>query len=398
MGIIILEKYYIFSSSFSTSVKDIEEIKKFLNKCHLYNNFIFVVNYKRYQNVNFFKKEIIEEQSEMLLKYKKYCSNNNLNFKLLIYSGTEAPTYKNNLTKYCNYIVGLLDISLFDIIIFGQAEHQYNDNVNFAITNLNSIHIKIFINTNANLLPTHHFVSLSRVAKPHRLYSTIEIINKKLNAYGKVSLCSGFHYSDNESEIIQFLPEKYKNIIPLEIDGQIIGNDDKIFSGICPSIQLAFVNVVQESAYEPALDDEILKIYNINDPWLKRKNEKYKHTYWSVNSFTEKSMKPFAWGQIPLFNCVHDNIKYIRKLGFDLFDDIIDHSYNNISDPISRIDAMLNELKKICQWSIDDCIKYKVKNMSRFIKNREIAKELDDFKFKEMATFSLQSAIDKYNI
>lgn len=45
---------------------------------------------------------------------------------------------------------------------------------------------------------------------------------------------------------------------------------------------------------------------------------------------TEKSFKFFAWHQIPVFNASRNHVEEIRKLGFDLFDDIIDHSYDSV--------------------------------------------------------------------
>ena len=43
---------------------------------------------------------------------------------------------------------------------------------------------------------------------------------------------------------------------------------------------------------------------------------------------SEKSFKHFAWHQIPIFNASKGHIEVVRSLGFDLFDDIIDHSYD----------------------------------------------------------------------
>ena len=48
-----------------------------------------------------------------------------------------------------------------------------------------------------------------------------------------------------------------------------------------------------------------------------------------VIQVTEKSFKHFAWHQIPIFNASKGHFEIIRDLGFDMFDDIIDHSYSN---------------------------------------------------------------------
>jgi len=45
-------------------------------------------------------------------------------------------------------------------------------------------------------------------------------------------------------------------------------------------------------------------------------------------NISEKTFKVFAWHQIPLFHASPGTVEVVRKLGFDLFDDIIDHSYD----------------------------------------------------------------------
>lgn len=45
---------------------------------------------------------------------------------------------------------------------------------------------------------------------------------------------------------------------------------------------------------------------------------------------TEKSFKPFAWHQIPIYVVRTEHLNKMRDLGFDMFDDILDnHKYNN---------------------------------------------------------------------
>jgi|688.fasta_scaffold179381_3 hypothetical protein len=43
---------------------------------------------------------------------------------------------------------------------------------------------------------------------------------------------------------------------------------------------------------------------------------------------SEKSFKVFAWHQIPIFMASPKQVETIRNIGFDMFDDIIDHSYD----------------------------------------------------------------------
>jgi hypothetical protein len=41
-----------------------------------------------------------------------------------------------------------------------------------------------------------------------------------------------------------------------------------------------------------------------------------------------------------------------------MFDDIIDHSYDDISDPMARIDAVANECSRLSQLGLENLINY----------------------------------------
>jgi hypothetical protein len=56
---------------------------------------------------------------------------------------------------------------------------------------------------------------------------------------------------------------------------------------------------------------------------------------------SEKTYKIFAVGQIPIMCGPQHAVSHLRDLGFDMFDDIVDHSYyDNIYDSRERINAM----------------------------------------------------------
>jgi len=56
---------------------------------------------------------------------------------------------------------------------------------------------------------------------------------------------------------------------------------------------------------------------------------------------TEKAAKPFLGLQFPIFFAQMEYIQYFRDWGFDMFDDIIDHSYDLI--PIGSYENYINE-------------------------------------------------------
>ncbi len=67
---------------------------------------------------------------------------------------------------------------------------------------------------------------------------------------------------------------------------------------------------------------------------------------------TEKVAKPFLGLQIPLFVSWIGYVEHLREQGFDMFDDIINHSYDNEVDENKRIDLVIKELKKLCKLDV----------------------------------------------
>jgi len=63
---------------------------------------------------------------------------------------------------------------------------------------------------------------------------------------------------------------------------------------------------------------------------------------------TEKSIKPFFFFQIPIFMATPNHVKTLRdKFNFDMFDDIIDHSYDSETNHRLRFFMIVEQIKKI---------------------------------------------------
>jgi hypothetical protein len=72
---------------------------------------------------------------------------------------------------------------------------------------------------------------------------------------------------------------------------------------------------------------------------------------------TEKTFKVFAWYQIPVWITVPNFVECIRNMGFDVFDDLVDHSYDNIQDHQQRLQASFASLSKLIQLVQNNGIK-----------------------------------------
>jgi hypothetical protein len=184
---------------------------------------------------------------------------------------------------------------------------------------------------------THHYVCLNRLHRWQRYRLVKNLLNRGLDNFGKIS------YLDN--------PTRNDPCFPLVLDSDDISWKDQrdinnsIFSG-------ALVNVITESAYEPEPGHDI--------------------NFHHLPGMTEKSFKCFAMHQIPIWLAPHFSVNCYRNLGFDVFDDIIDHSYDLEPDPEHRINLVITQIEKLCRLSNLHEIRKKLK--PRFLKNLDTLK------------------------
>lgn len=100
---------------------------------------------------------------------------------------------------------------------------------------------------------------------------------------------------------------------------------------------------------------------------------------WRSIFITEKTYKAFGFRQIPIWFAVPGLVKEVRKLGFDLFDDIVDHSYDKIQDQTQRFQqviGVINELDK--KFDLEACQSLRQKLAPRLEKNYKILKEFSN--------------------
>ena len=114
-------------------------------------------------------------------------------------------------------------------------------------------------------------------------------------------------------------------------------------------------------------------------------NESFKNAYINIvtethyiNSeyvhITEKSFKPFYYFQMPIFLSAYHHVKCLKQeYGFHLFEELIDHSYDNEPDDSKRFYLLLNEIKRLSTMRQEINVFYK-NNVDKFIHNYNIIK------------------------
>ena len=350
-----------------------DQITRYLSHVDLKNKFVYSIFFNDIYERG--REKDISWVIDDINHYKNIAQQNGQQFIFMVDAKNEAPTYRYDLKNVLDTISINTEILVKDIIILSGAYHQLGDDIRYSYSPDIACRPEVTSGISFDILPNYHFVSLARIAKHHRIVATIEILDRGLESFGNLSLGSGYYHSPSENDLLKYVPQRYIGKFPMYIDGvvathqhmlQYDSSDDKIIT--------AFVNFVMETGFERSVS-----------PYT-----------WNVPFFTEKSIKPFAWGQLPIFVSHANWLQKIRDFGFDLFDDIIDHGYDTEPDPLTRIKLCVDQLEKICRWSLEDCRKFKQDNMPRFENNRLILDELL-LNFHNITIDNLQKTLDSYD-
>ena len=77
---------------------------------------------------------------------------------------------------------------------------------------------------------------------------------------------------------------------------------------------------------------------------------------WRSVFLTEKTWKAIMQRQIPIWYGVPGLVEHVRSLGFDTFDDILDHQYDTILDEAQRHQSVFDLISQLNdQYSLADC-------------------------------------------
>jgi hypothetical protein len=105
-------------------------------------------------------------------------------------------------------------------------------------------------------------------------------------------------------------------------------------------------------------------------------------------TLTEKAWKPFKTHQLPLYIGLPGYVDVIRNLGFDVYDDFIDHSYDKEMNHIERIKMVVDELNRITKL---DMLEFYNTNRKRFVKNCAHIYKLKAEAYLELNNFIIEN-------
>lgn len=95
---------------------------------------------------------------------------------------------------------------------------------------------------------------------------------------------------------------------------------------------------------------------------------------WRSIFITEKTFKAMAWYQFPIWYAVPGLVNEVRKLGFDVFDELLQgHDYDQINDPWVRMTQVVQLTRRFCD---QDPVALRKSHWSRLQKNAELVEKI----------------------
>lgn len=203
-----------------------------------------------------------------------------------------------------------------------------------------------------DMLPTEKrntkFVCLNKAPRPHRVRLVEEIFSRGIENQGVVSCGYDSIGVDYSKICIKGLQHRF----PIQVETtERITNDDDVNQTLSDYNQESIITVVAETSCEQT--DHPLHRGGYDKIFI-----------------TEKSLKAFITGTFPLVLGPKHVVKHLREKGFDMFDDIIDHSYDNYADPIIKIKMIVDQLEKLIAMDLETLQKLHSKYIGRLNANR----------------------------
>ena len=188
---------------------------------------------------------------------------------------------------------------------------------------------------------TTQFLVLARIAKYHRVKLISKLVEHGLDSLAIMSCGSNAEdegFVDNDNKLFdELVPSSIRNKFPIFIEGSRVDRATGS-TGVAEEFKKCLINVVIETGFENQL-------FGAEGPPT---------LSWNRLFYTEKTDKCFSMGQIPVFLSKKGYVSVLRNVyGFDVFDDLVDHSYDNIDDPMARIDAVAQECIRLSHIGLD---------------------------------------------
>lgn len=337
-------------------------------------NFYYIITYRT--DLSFLSKNNYMCVSDEVLDV---CREKNL--KIIFLNEHEVNVHELSVLKHLISEInrrGLKEENFYFINNNSKLEfykRKLKSNINFfTIRFLFDFIISIMSKHEVEFKPDKEFLFLchNRTAKPHRLMTLAYLKKYGVLDNTDYSFIGSTEYAKNIQ--LSFKKETYELF---EEEVNFFKNGDNIISKYEQDKKDWFVDPDEYPAQERFEPNCYINSY-INITTESIFNFKEVH-------ISEKSFKPFFLLQLPIFVASYQHVQYMKQMyGLDMFDDLIDHSYDNEFNDDKRILKVLSEIRRLNNIK-QDIIDFYKKNAHRIIANNVKIKEL----FKNQETLSL---------
>ncbi len=334
-------------------------------------------------DIIFLHREGLQDNFEDVKKYTKS------NSKIIC----DITTESGNIDNYLNTLTEISSNEPFDfhlIVDTDISDYLEKNNPNFKCLSGYDLGIYAFTNQNSDSKTyvggtvqknTNTFLSYNGSMRTNRILFLLELIKRDIN-YSHPNTTSFLFYQSNkkfnQKEWQQFLEGVYENSYPKYVFTKEDWN-------ILKSVDMPITTDIHEFGYIPNEVDgsyePILNVVTENTHGFEKDEDLSKY---DITTFTEKTIKPFLARQIPLFIGPPNLERELRKLGFDLFDDVIDYSFESIESNYRRFYKKMDELERLLKI---DLVSFKKENIERFNKNRRLIYTLSNSAFNKLNNF-----------
>lgn len=222
------------------------------------------------------------------------------------------------------------------------------------------------------------FISLNRHKRDHRIMLVSYLFGQGLEQYGNITF-------------LQCLPQSFKKEFLDEVFWEFdIPRHDHFRSIVISGYDRMLKNsdsLLGEYDIYPGDDNDNIENFNTQLRPMYRDSfvEIITETTFCSPAYhlTEKTWHAFSGCNFPIFLFGQGGVQHLRDMGFDVFDDVVCHAYDNVSNPIDRI-MMAIEMNKGLLTNLDLVKDLWEVNRHRFGKNIEVTQTLGE-KYRKRA-------------
>lgn len=166
---------------------------------------------------------------------------------------------------------------------------------------------------------------------------------KGLISFGVTNKHDNFNRQSTPDKLMNLFTEEERKHFPFVIDREIV--EERNTEGwnitewhknpIYTKVNDSVFSLVCETSFETTKSKTVPEFYF---------NNQFCH---NRRFITEKTMMSIYNRQIPILLTLPNTVSYLRDLGFDMFDDIVDHSYDNEPDPDKRVHLVGMEMVRL---------------------------------------------------